>query len=302
MSMTERRLSDNDRDIMATAADKDTPVPFDLLKAYLSEVSKYPVLSREQEFAIARSVFEQDDQEAAQKLAMSNLKLVVKIALEYYNAYLNILDVIQEGNVGLLHAVKKFNPYKGTKFSTYASFWIRAYILKYIMDSWSLVKVGTTQSQRKLFYGLNKEKRKLESLGVYPSPKILAVSLGVKEGEVAEMQQRLASLDLSLETPVHDESDDTIMDLMSSDENVEEIVSASEESDIISRKIVQLKSTLNDKEAFILDHRVISEEPETLQEIGARFQISRERVRQIEGRVVKKLKESFREERTAFSM
>ena len=157
--MTERRLSDNDRDIMAQPADKDTPVPFDLLKTYLSEVSKYPVLSREEEFNIARFVFEHDDPEAAQKLAMSNLKLVVKIALEYYNAYLNILDVIQEGNVGLLHAVKKYNPYKGTKFSTYASFWIRAYILKYIMDSWSLVKVGTTQSQRKLFYGLNKEKR-----------------------------------------------------------------------------------------------------------------------------------------------
>ncbi len=131
--------------------DGSLPTTFDPLRKYLSEVSRYSVLSREEEFEIGRLVFEDKDREAAQKLVMSNLKLVVKISLEYYNTYLNVLDLIQEGNVGLLHAVKKFNPYKGTKFSTYASFWIRAYILKYIMDSWSLVKVGTTQSQRKLF-------------------------------------------------------------------------------------------------------------------------------------------------------
>ncbi len=273
--------------------DASLPIPFDPLKTYLAEVSKYPVLTREKELEISRQVFENKDFEAAQKLVMANLRLVVKISLEYYNSYLNILDLIQEGNVGLLHAVKKYNPYKGTKFSTYASFWIRAYILKHIMDSWSLVKVGTTQGQRKLFYRLNKEKQKLEALGIYPAPKILAGILEVKEAEVDCMEQRLAFTDISLETPVHDGSDDTIMDTMRTDEDVEDIVSRKEESEILSRKVKEFKSTLNDKEIFIFDHRTMAEEPHTLQEIGAVFQISRERVRQIENRVLKRFKEQF---------
>jgi RNA polymerase sigma-32 factor len=268
-------------------------IPFDPLKTYLSEVSKYPVLSREKEFEVSRLAFEEKDMDAAQRLAMANLRLVVKISLEYYNSYLNILDLIQEGNVGLLHAVKKFNPYKGTKFSTYASFWIRAYILKHIMDSWSLVKVGTTQGQRKLFYRLNKEKQKLEALGVYPEPKILARILEVKEEEVDCMQQRLAFTDISLEAPVHDGSDDTIMDTMRTDEDVEDIVSRREESEMLSKKVLEFKGGLNDKEIFIFDHRTLAEEPLTLQEIGEIFQISRERVRQIENKVLKKFKEQF---------
>ncbi len=160
--MAKKLFLDEDKEIVEQVIGKSLPTPYDPLKKYLSEVSKYPVLSRNEELKLALKVLKYNDREAAHKLAISNLKLVVKIALEYYNAYLNILDLIQEGNVGLLHAVKKYNPYKGTKFSTYASFWIRAYILKYIMDSWSLVKVGTTQGQRKLFYRLNKEKQKLE--------------------------------------------------------------------------------------------------------------------------------------------
>ena len=259
-------------------------------------MSKYPVLTREEELEISTKVFKEKDRSAAQKLAISNLKLVVKIALEYYNTYLNILDLIQEGNVGLLHAVKKYNPYKGTKFSTYASFWIRAYILKYIMDSWSLVKVGTTQGQRKLFYRLNKEKQRLEALGIYPAPKLLASTLDVKEEEVEEMQKRLTYTDISLEAPVHDESDDTIMDMMRSGENVEEVVAEKEKSDILAMKVAEFKKTLNDKEIFIFEQRVMAEEPLTLQEIGARFSISRERVRQIENRVLKKFKERFKGE------
>ena len=170
-------ILDEQTDLIEKDEEGSLPTPFDPLRKYLAEVSKYPVLSREEEFQVAQQIYEKKDKDAAQKLVMSNLKLVVKISLEYYNTYLNILDLIQEGNVGLLHAVKKYNPYKGTKFSTYASFWIRAYILKYIMDSWSLVKIGTTQSQRKLFYRLNKEKQKLEALGIYPAPKLLAASL-----------------------------------------------------------------------------------------------------------------------------
>jgi len=282
----------------SSVEDKELPAPYDPLKKYLSEVSQYPVLTREQELEIATKIYEGKDKAAAQTLVISNLKLVVKIALEYYNTYLNILDLIQEGNVGLLHAVKKYNPYKGTKFSTYASFWIRAYILKYIMDSWSLVKVGTTQGQRKLFYRLNKEKQKLEALGVYPAPKLLAQNLDVKEEEVEDMQKRLAYTDVSLAAPLRDDGDDTIMDLMRSDENVEEVVAEKEKSEILAKKVREFKKTLNEKEIYIFEHRIMAEEPSTLQEIGAQFNVSRERVRQIETRVLKKFKDRFKGEIT----
>jgi RNA polymerase sigma-32 factor len=294
--LTEDIFPEAHKELVEHIEEKSLPIPYDPLKKYLSEVSKYPVLTREEELEISTKVFKDKDRAAAQKLAISNLKLVVKIALEYYNTYLNILDLIQEGNVGLLHAVKKYNPYKGTKFSTYASFWIRAYILKYIMDSWSLVKVGTTQGQRKLFYRLNKEKQKLEALGVYPSPKLLASTLDVKEEEVEDMEKRLAFTDVSLEAPVHDESDDTIMDMMKSGENVEEVVAEKEKSEILSKKIAEFKKTLNDKELYIFEHRIMAEESSTLQEIGAQFSISRERVRQIENRVLKKFKDRFKGE------
>jgi len=294
--LTEDIFAENNKELIQPMEDKGLPIPYDPLKKYLSEVSKYPVLTREEELEISTRVFKEKDKAAAQKLAISNLKLVVKISLEYYNTYLNILDLIQEGNVGLLHAVKKYNPYKGTKFSTYASFWIRAYILKYIMDSWSLVKVGTTQGQRKLFYRLNKEKQKLEALGVYPAPKLLASTLDVKEEEVEDMEKRLAYTDISLEAPVHDESDDTIMDMMKSGENVEEVVAEKEKSEIIAKKVAEFKKTLNDKELYIFEQRIMAEESSTLQEIGARFKISRERVRQIENRVLKKFKERFKGE------
>ncbi len=289
-------ILDEQTDFMEKVEESSLPTPFDPLRKYLAEVSKYPVLSREGEFQVAQQIYEKKDKDAAQKLVMSNLKLVVKISLEYYNTYLNILDLIQEGNVGLLHAVKKYNPYKGTRFSTYASFWIRAYILKYIMDSWSLVKIGTTQSQRKLFYRLNKEKQKLEALGIYPAPKLLAASLDVKEEEVEDMQKRLTYTDISMETPIHDEGDDTIMDMMHSDENIEEVIADKEKDEIIVSRVKEFKMTLNEKEHYIFEHRILSEEPITLQEIGAHFGISRERARQIETKVVKKFKERFKTE------
>jgi len=276
--------------------EKELPIPFDPLKKYLAEVSKYPVLSRDEEFKIAERVYKYKDKEAAHKLVISNLKLVVKISLEYYNTYLNILDLIQEGNVGLLHAVKKYNPYKGTKFSTYASFWIRAYILKYIMDSWSLVKVGTTQSQRKLFYRLNKEKQKLEAMGMFPAPQLLASTLDVKEGEIEDMEKRLSYTDVSLESKIHDESDDTIMDMIKAGDNVEEVVAEKEKSLILAERINLFKTTLNEKELFVFENRIMAEEPLTLQDIGEKFNISRERVRQIENRVIKKFKDRFKGE------
>ena len=164
------------------------------------------------------------------------------------------------------------------------------------MDSWSLVKVGTTQGQRKLFYRLNKEKQKLEALGVYPAPKLLAQNLDVKEEEVEDMQKRLAYTDVSLEAPLRDDGDDTIMDLMRSDENVEEVVAEKEKSEILAKKVREFKKTLNEKEIYIFEHRIMAEEPSTLQEIGAQFNVSRERVRQIETRVLKKFKDRFKGE------
>ena len=294
--MTEDIFPEAHKELVEHIEEKSLPIPYDPLKKYLSEVSKYPVLTREEELEISTKVFKDKDRAAAQKLAISNLKLVVKIALEYYNTYLNILDLIQEGNVGLLHAVKKYNPYRGTRFSTYASFWIRAYILKYIMDSWSLVKIGTTQSQRKLFYRLNKEKQKLEALGVFPAPQLLASTLDVKAEEVEDMQKRLAYGDVSLEAPINDEGDDTVMDMIKAGGNVEEIVSDREKSEILSQRVAEFKKTLNDKEVFVFDNRIMTDDALTLQEIGTKFKISRERVRQIENRVVKKFKDRFKVE------
>lgn len=269
------------------------PLPFDPLKKYLSEVSRYQVLTREEEREIAEKAHRFKDHNSAQKLVVSNLKLVVKIALEYYNSYLNILDLIQEGNVGLVHAVRKYNPYRGTRFSTYASFWIRAYMLKYIMDSWSVVKVGTTQSQRKLFYRLNKEKKKLEGEGVFPAPQLLATAMNVKVTEVEDMEKRLSYTDISLEYPIYEEGEETFMDMIGTDENIEDVVADKEKREILARKVAEFKELLNDKELFIFNFRIMAEEPVTLQVIGARFKISRERVRQIENRVLKKFNDRF---------
>ncbi len=270
--------------------------PFDPLRKYLSEISKHAVLSREEELEVAERAHRYKDNEASQKLITANLRLVVKIALEYYNAYLNVLDLIQEGNVGLVHAVKKYNPYKGTRFSTYSSFWIRAYILKYIMDSWSIVKVGTTQSQRRLFYRLKKEKKRLEAAGAFPEPNVIADSLKVKVSEVEDMEKRLSYMDISLEHPIYEEGEETFMDMLKAEDNIEEVVAAREKKEILARKIAEFKEMLSDKELFIFEHRIMIEEPLTLQGIGAQFKISRERVRQLENRVLRKFTDKFESE------
>jgi RNA polymerase sigma-32 factor len=289
----EQSIKDDYREPGEAKEDDCLPARLDTLKVYIAGVAKYPLLSREEEREVTRAIYDYQDLDAVERLAVSNLRLVVKIAMSYYNTYLNILDLIQEGNVGLLHAVKKYNPYKGTKFSTYAQFWIRAYILKHLMDSWSLVKVGTTQSQRKLFFRFNKEKRRLEALGLYPAPKLIASTLHVKEEEVVEMQARLSYNDVYLESPLSDEGGDTMMDILSTDEDVEDIVSEKETLGLLVERVKEFKTTLNEKEVCILDHRLMAEKPRTLEEIGTRFHISRERVRQIEKIVLKKAKASF---------
>jgi RNA polymerase sigma-32 factor len=284
---------DDNEKIMDQKEDERPPAKLDSLKAYLALLTKFPLLSLEEEREITRLVYEDHDPCSAERLALSNLKLVVKISMGYNNVYHNILDLIQEGNVGLLHAVKKYNPYKGTKFSTYAQFWIRAYILKYIMDSWSLVKVGTTQSQRKLFYRLNKEKRGLEGFGLYPAPKLIASSLQVKEEDVVDMQARLDYNDVYLDAPLNNEGADTMMDMLATYEDAEDIVSEKETQNALAEKIREFKTTLSEKEICILDDRLMADEPRTLKEIGARFCLSRERVRQIQQGILKKAKARF---------
>jgi RNA polymerase sigma-32 factor len=265
------------------------PVTSDPLKQYLAEVSKYPLLTRKEEVELAERVYKHKDREAARKLVVSNLKLVVKIALGYYNTYANVRDLIQEGNIGLMQAVKKYNPYKGTKFSTYASFWIRAYILKFIRSNWSLVKVGTTDNQKKLFYGLEKEKRRLEQKGILPAPQLLASNLEVKEEEIEDMEKRLSLPDISLDQPLYEEGEETMLDMVRSEGNVEDIVEEREKKKLAARKIAEFRKMLNEREIYIFEHRFMTDEPLTLQAIGDYFGISRERARQIEKVVTQKV-------------
>lgn len=263
---------------------------FDPLKKYLVEIRKFPLLSREEELELAKRWYEEKDRYAAYRLIVSNLRLVVKIAFEYQRAYANILDLIQEGNLGLLQAVKKFNPYRDVKLSSYASWWIRAYILKFLIDNWSLVKVGTTQAQRKLFFRLKKEKNRLEAMGFNPGPKLLAGQLEVSKEEVAEMDQRLEGGDLSLNAPLEDETRQTYLDILPDSEALEEKVADSQFKEIFAQRIEEFTQTLKGKEAFILKHRLLAENPLTLQAAGDELNISRERARQIEKRVLEKLK------------
>ncbi|MEN8142356.1 MAG: sigma-70 family RNA polymerase sigma factor, partial [Thermodesulfobacteriota bacterium] len=209
----------------------------------------------------------------------------------------NFLDLIQEGNVGLVQAVKKFDPYRGVKFSYYAAYWIRAYILKSIMDNWRLVKIGTTQAQRKLFFRLNKERKLLEAQGFKPEPKLLAEKLNVKESEVIEMSMRMGSNELSLESPVRDDSTDEQKDFLASqDPTIEELVSQKEIKAKVYEVIAKLRDSLNDKEKAILKDRLLSDEPLTLQTIADKFGISRERVRQIEANLLGKMRVFFEQE------
>jgi RNA polymerase sigma-32 factor len=231
-------------------------------------------------------------------LITSNLRLVIKIALEFQKYWMkNLLDLIQEGNIGLMHAIKKFDPYRGIKLSYYASFWIKAYILKFIMDNWKLVKIGTTQSQRKLFYNLKREKEKLRALGYEPGPKLLADALKVREEEVIEMDQRLGGWELSLDAPLKEGSDEYHKNFLPTTEpQVEEVLAQAELKDLFRQKLAEFRQELNDKELDILDLRLLADKPMTLQEIGARHHISRERVRQIEDRLIKRMRQFLKSE------
>jgi RNA polymerase sigma-32 factor len=272
-------------------------VPFDPLQRYLTEIRRFPILSREEEHRLAVEYKEYGNLEAAYKLVTGNLRLVVMIAREYQKAFKNLLDLIQEGNMGLMEAVKNFDPYRGVRFPSYAVWWIRAYIIRYIMSDWRMVKIGTTQAQRKLFFNLQKEKEKLEAEGITPGPKLLAQRLNVKEDEVVEMEQRLASRDLSVDVPMGDDDEATLLHFLPDQgQGPEEQLAENQSRELLREKMELFAKTLKDKELVIYRERLLNEEPLTLREIGEKYGISRERVRQIEERVKKKLKAYLNQE------
>jgi RNA polymerase sigma-32 factor len=285
-------------DLRPVPKGKDSLVPYDPLQAYLWEIRRYTLLTREEEIELAIRYRERNDLEAAHKLVLANLRLVVKIAMDFHRYWMkNLMDLIQEGNVGLMHAVRKFDPHKGIKFSYYASFWIKAYILKFIMENWKLVKIGTTQAQRKLFFNLTKEKERLLSLGYDPEPKLLAERLDVKKDEIIEMAQRLGGWEVSLDAPVkEDAKQDYGSFLPSSDKAIDEQISLKERGELLREKLEEYRGTLSGKQRDIFDNRILSEDPLTLQELGDKYNISRERVRQIQEKILMKAKEWLTEE------
>ena len=279
-------------------------VEYDPLQRYLSEINQYRLLTREEEVELGKRITEQDDSEAAFIMATSNLRLVVKIALEFQRVWMqNLLDLIQEGNIGLMHAVQKFDPYKNVKFSYYASFWIKAYILKFIMDNWRLVKIGTTQGQRKLFFKLKKEKQKLIDEGFVPHTQLLSDRLGVSEKEVTEMDQRLDGWDLSLDAPLREDSDTERGAFLSSGAaSIESQVAKKEIETLLKENVAIFRTQLTERELEIFDKRIFTDTPLTLQDIGDKYSISRERVRQLEKSIIKKMKVFFKEEIPDFNL
>jgi RNA polymerase sigma-32 factor len=271
------------------------PAATSTLDLYISQINQFPLLSPEEEFKLAVRFKKQNDTEAAERLVTSNLRFVVKIAHEYRNYGVKLLDLIQEGNVGLMHAVKKFNPYKGYRLISYAVWWIRAYMQNFIIKTWSLVKIGTTQAQRKLFFKLNQTKKRLQNMAS-KSPEFgeIAESLNVKETEIEEMDVRLNSRDLSLDAFIDDDGElSHINCLADKGENQEAALIRHEETALVKRNIAGALARLNDREAYIIQHRVMSEDPETLQEIGDRFKITRERARQVEKEALRKMRHAI---------
>ncbi|MBI5510803.1 MAG: RNA polymerase factor sigma-32 [Deltaproteobacteria bacterium] len=264
---------------------------------YVGEINRYALLSREKEVELAESYRKTGDLKIAHELVVANLRFVVKIAHEYRGYGLKLLDLVQEGNIGLMMAVKKFDPDRGYRLISYAVWWIRAYIQNFIIRSWSLVKVGTTQAQRKLFFRLRSERERADRAagdGAVASTRDLAKRLSVVEGEVLDMEMRMAAHDFSLDQELEPGSRQRHLDLLvGAEATQEDTIADLQERRMVRVKVQEAMATLNDKERFIVENRIMSDEPKTLQEIGTYFHISRERARQIEGNVLKKIKVTF---------
>lgn len=265
----------------------------DALQVYMQEVQRHPLLTPEQEKELAEEYHKTGNVDIAAKLVTANLRLVVKLAYEYRRAYRNIMDLIQEGNIGLMQAVKRYDPYRGVKLSSYAAWWIRAYMLRYILNNWRLVKLGTTQAQRKLFFNLSKEKAKLSAMGIEPTHAEIAKRLSVDERDVVEMDRRLASSDASLDSPIGDSEgrQTTRMDLLPAmSAGPDQLTESVQLQEMLREHLDVFKSTLSGKDLLIFERRMIADEPITLQELGEEFGVSRERVRQLEARLAGKLR------------
>ena len=265
------------------------------LDIYITEINRFKLLTAEEEFTLAVQLKKYNDMDAAQKLIVSNLRFVVKIAHEYRSYGLKLADLIQEGNIGLIHAVRKFDPYKGYRLITYAVWWIRAYVQNYLIKSWSMVKIGTTQAQRKLFFKLSQAKKHLETLTKKnPEFSEIAQSLGVKSSEVAQMDARMRTRDLSLDEFVNDDSETSHLDLLTHDgDNQEVLLIQHEERSLVKRDIAGAIASLSDRESYIIRNRVMADDPLTLQEIGDKYNVTRERARQLEKQALKKMQLSL---------
>ena len=271
------------------------PVVKNSLETYLMQINQFPLLTPEEEFDLAVKYRKDNDIGAAHKLITANLRFVVKVALEYKSYGVKLLDLIQEGNIGLMMAVKKFNPHKGYRFISYAIWWIRAYMQNFIIKTWSLVKIGTTQAQKKLFYKIGKVRKELESdPGNEKKYERLAKDLDVPKEDIIEMEQRMASRDLSLDAPFDEGKELTHLDLLQEESpNQEEVLAHEQEKELREREVQKALKRLSEKEVFIIKNRIMSDEPLTLQEIGSQLKLSRERVRQIESEALKKLKKEM---------
>jgi RNA polymerase sigma-32 factor len=300
-SEEEDTSTDEDDETGKTAIERrgDALGRFDPLSAYMREVQRHPLLSPDEEHRLAVSYHKDpEDLTAAARLVTANLRLVVKIAYEYRRAYKNMMDLIQEGNIGLMQAVKKYDPYRGVKLSSYAAWWIRAYMLRFILNNWRLVKLGTTQAQRKLFFNLSKEKARLSALGIEVTDAEIAKRLNVAEAEVAEMDKRLARSDASLDASVGESDGRSVsrVELMPSPGSTpDQVVEGAELSELLQDRLSQFRQTLSGKDVIIFDKRLVADEPLTLQELGDEFGVSRERVRQLEARLTGKLREYLKE-------
>ena len=262
------------------------------LQRYMADVSRYPLLSQEEETRLARKYQEDGDVRAAYTLVVANLRLVVKIAYEFRRNIANLMDLIQEGNIGLMRAVEKFDPYRGVKLSSYAAWWIRAYMIRYVLNNWSLVKIGTTQNQRRLFFNMKKAKEELEAMGFRPEPRLLAARLQVREDEVVEMEKRLSGSDLSLDAPLDPDSESSRLDFVASGQpDVSERLASLEFRSLLRSKFEEFRETLGEREQHIFDRRLLTDEPVTLRELGEEFGVSRERVRQLEADLKARLRD-----------
>jgi len=272
----------------------------DLLASYLAEVRRYPIMTQEEERAVAVKFVETGDREAAQKLVTSNLRLVIKIAFQYHRQWANVLDLIQEGNVGLVEALSRYDPYREIRFSSYTQYWIRAMILRFLLDNFRLVRLGSTRAGRKLFFQLQKERDRLVAEGIDPTEARLAERLGVEPAEIRAVDQHMRAPALSLHSPASDTDDGrTLADIVpdTTPDNPETNAARSELGEMMREHLAEFAATLTDpRERIIWERRLLTAEPESLSMLGDEFGVSKERVRQVEARLRKRLK-TFLEER-----